>query len=1125
MFSIYTIAFITLFYLGVLFAIAFYGNRKKSPSPIVYSLALGVHCTSWAFFGTTTQASQFGWAFVPTYLGVIIVMLFAFPVVCKVARLCRQFNISSLADFIGIRYQHSHFIAGVITLICFVGVVPYIALQLDAITLMLSLITKDKLAFAPSIGFYVVAFMALFAIIFGTRTLDLTEKHTGLMYTIAFESIIKLLGLLIVGVYVCYYLFNGFFDVFVQASKQTHTTEILQADFSVWIFISHVILGICSMFCLPRQFHINFIENNNESELVLARWLFPLFLLAMSIFVLPIALAGNLLLDTTQYSTDSFALSIPVHFDNEVVAITSFIGGLSGATSMVIVATLALGIMVANSLVTPLWLSTQVTPHLKKSLAPSNILRIRQFTVMLVFSIAYWYHLNISQTAPLVKSGFIALSLLAQMFPALVLGLYWSKANKTAALLSTLSGAVLWVYFILYPSILSSYYFNEIPTDSELSQGFYLAFGVNILVFTAVSMLNRQTPSVINNPFLISETQQSKTPYQIVTNELERLIDKVIPTNLSAAFSSRIERSNTNLLSYAEPSTLAHAERLLSSHIGNAGARILLAAISTNKKDDVHELSHWVEEASQSFQFNHELLQSSVAHIPQGISVINQEMKLIAWNQKYVDMFDYPQQFLKIGMPIIDVLKYNASRGMMNGKEDDRLSVKEQIQRRIDHIKSGSAYKFLRDNTNGNVIEIVGSPLPGGGFVTTYNDISEYIHIQRELQESKQELENRVEQRTAELNIAKLDAEMASTSKTKFLAAAGHDLMQPFNAASLFASMLHQKIQDTETSELTKGLVGALENADQLLSMLLDMTKLESGLIKPHKQAIELNDLLQNLVNEYQVLARQKGLIIHYVPSTVWVISDRRLLNRIIQNLITNAIRYTDHGKILVGVRRRSHANIEICVLDSGRGIADEQKSIIFDEFKQLDKHENNQGLGLGLTIVEKMSALLEHDIKLRSELGRGTQFQVQLERCKNQNPVSKPLYQGSDSETFLKDKSVLLIENEPLIQAAMTTLFTDWGARVLVARDHASAMEVYQNKIDIIIADYHLDNGDNGIDVCKAILAKQDDEGFARSIVVLSTADRTPTLRDEASDLGIMFLPKPVKSLALKRILGKAMK
>lgn len=319
--------------------------------------------------------------------------------------------------------------------------------------------------------------------------------------------------------------------------------------------------------------------------------------------------------------------------------------------------------------------------------------------------------------------------------------------------------------------------------------------------------------------------------------------------------------------------------------------------------------------------------------------------------------------------------------------------------------------------------------------------------------------------------------------------------------------------------------MGALENADQLLSMLLDMTKLESGLIKPHKQAIDLDDLLKNLVNEYQVLARQKGLNIHYVPTNIWVISDRRLLNRIIQNLITNAIRYTDRGKILVGVRRRSLNNVDICVLDSGRGIADEQKSLIFDEFKQLDKHENNQGLGLGLTIVEKMSALLEHDIKVRSELGKGTQFQVQLQRSKNKNPVSAPLNQASQVETFLEGKYVLLIENEPLIQAAMTTLFTDWGARVLVARDHASAMEAYQDNIDIIIADYHLDNADNGIDVCKAVLSRQDADGVARSIVVLSTADRSPELRDEASNLGIMFLPKPVKSLALKRLLGKAMK
>lgn len=1130
MFSIYTIGLITLIYLGVLFAIAFYGNKKRAPSPIVYSLALGIHCTSWAFFGTTTQATQFGWAFVPTYLGVIIVMLFAFPIICKIAKLCRQHNISSLADFIGMRYQHSHIIAGMVTLICFIGVVPYIALQLDAITLMLNLITNDGGSLTPSIGFYVVGLMALFAILFGTRTLDLTEKHTGLMYTIAFESLAKLAGLVIVGVYVCYSLFDGVFDLFIEASQHESTIQILQSDFSIWVFVSHVVLGVCAMFCLPRQFHITFIENNNENELLLARWLFPLFLVCMTIFVLPIALAGNILLDTSQFSTDSFALSIPVSMGNEWVSVTSYIGGLSGATSMVIVATLTMGIMVANSFVTPLWLSTQMSPHLKKNLAPANILRIRQITVILVLSIAYWYHLNISQTAPLVKSGFIALSLLAQMFPTIILGLYWRDAHKFSAILGTLVGASFWGYFILYPSILSSYYFAPPPTDAELAFGFYISFISNIIVFILVSLLTRQfstrdqnrSHAVANNndstAFGIGER---KTNFQIPTNELLGLINRVIPTQLAKAFEKRISLSDAANLAYVEPSVLAHAERLLSSHVGNASARILLAAISINKKEDINELTHWVEQASQNFQFNHELLQSSVAHIPQGISVISSDLSLIAWNQKYIELFDYPKNFLRVGMPLHDILKYNASRGLMD-KEDKALSSEEKIERRLAYISSGSAYKFLRNNQSGRVIEIAGSPLPGGGFVTTYNDISEYIHIQRQLEEAKRDLESRVKQRTAELNSAKLDAEMANTSKTKFLAAAGHDLMQPFNAASLFASMLHQRIKSAANKELTQGLVNALENADQLLSMLLDMTKLESGLIKPNKQAFSLNQLLKNLVSEYAVVAQQKALTINYVETSVWVISDRRLLIRIIQNLISNAVRYTSSGRILVGVRRRKNDLVEICVLDTGSGIADEQKRLIFDEFKQLDNKENNQGIGLGLTIVEKMSQLLKHDVKVRSILGLGTQFSIQLQRSKSQT-IPAVEEETGNSSAFMQSKSVLLIENEPLIAAAMTTLLQEWGATVYAAHDASSAQVHAAFDIDFIIADYHLDNADNGIDVCRSIVLLREQQQLSVPVLLLSTADRSQVIRDQADQLGMIYLPKPIKPVALKRLLQKA--
>ena len=267
MFSLWTVTGLVVFYLLILFALAFWGERRFNDNqqhPFIYSLAMGVHCTSWAFFGTTTQASQYGWAFIPTYLGIILVMFFAFPILRRTAQLCHRHNISSLADFVALHYQKSHFLAALISLICFFGVVPYIALQLNAMTKSVSVITQAKGEWLGDAGLYVTAMMALFAILFGTRNLGLTDKRPGLMLTIAFESIVKLTALIFVGLFVCYGLFDGVFDLLGQAQNHPDARQIIYADSATGVYLSHVLLGICAMFCLPRQFHINFVENNGE---------------------------------------------------------------------------------------------------------------------------------------------------------------------------------------------------------------------------------------------------------------------------------------------------------------------------------------------------------------------------------------------------------------------------------------------------------------------------------------------------------------------------------------------------------------------------------------------------------------------------------------------------------------------------------------------------------------------------------------------------------------------------------------------------------------------------------------------------------------------------------------------
>lgn len=1115
MFSVWTVAAIALCYLLILFIVAFWGDRRfkdNQQHPIVYSLAMGVHCTSWAFFGTTTQAAQYGWAFIPTYLGIILVMLFAFPVLRQIAHVCHRNQISSLADFIGLQFQKSHMLAAMVSILCFFGVVPYIALQLDAVSRGFEIITEQRPSWLANIGMYVTALMALFAILFGTRTISLTDKHPGLMLTIAFESLVKLGALLFIGIFVCYMMFDGLMDVFAQASNNVRGREIIYADNAIGVFVSHVILGICAMFCLPRQFHINFIENNGEQELRTARWVFPLYLVAMTFFVLPIAFAGHILFDLDTVSTDTYALALPVLADNAFATMVSFIGGLSAATSMVIVATLAVGIMISNNLVTPLWLTLQISTGRQHSLKPSTLLFIRRLTVVLVLGIAYLYYLDVSQGSQLVKSGTIAIALLSQTMPIIILGMYWSKGHKVAAQIALVCGALSWFYWLLWPSIKASYYFEPAPTDWQLGQGFLLSLLINLLCFIGLSLLFPNSKKTMKSLYT-----KDRIEYQALkVTKLLALTNKVLESTKQTELSKMINAGQNN--GYANPALIEQVERELAAHVGGASARILLSAVAEKDQVALPELVELVEEASQSFQFNHALLQSSVEHIQQGICVLDQDLNVLACNQRYIEMFDYPVGIVAKGKPIRDLLIYNAKRGMFGSAEN----ATDEIEKRINYMKQGSRYKYIRTHKTGRVVEINGSPLPAGGFVTTYSDITEYIDIQHQLQDAKTGLENRVEKRTRELkevnvalSAAKKEAEFANDSKTKFLAAAGHDLMQPFNAASLFASLLEQKATSKELMDLSHNLVQSLANAEELLTMLLDMTKLESGRLIANKQAFNLSEIMTPLINEFSMIAKEKGLALRYVKTNVIVFSDKKLLRRIVQNLISNAIRYTKTGRILVGIRR-SGEFIKLAICDTGPGIAIENQQVIFEEFSQLNSEHSSHGLGLGLTIVDKISNLLGHTVQLDSVVDKGTCFTVLLPKGKfSTADLNLPQNSSKDVTKLLDKLTVLVVENEQHTLQAITQLLQSWGALVLQASS-INESEQIDSHIDLMLLDYHLDGGETGIQVASHVRAK-----FKRKIPgILNSADRSEKTRNEASRAELHFLPKPLKPPVFKHLI-----
>lgn len=1117
MLSIWTVGSVIAIYLLALFLLAFWGEKRLQDNqqhPILYSLGLGVHCTSWAFFGTASQAAQYGWAIIPTYLGIILTMAFAFPVILRISRLCQQHNVSSLADLIGLKYKNAHLLAAFITLLSFVGVIPYIALQLDAITKSINLITPDTQNNTEQVGLYVAGLMTIFAIVFGTRTLNLTDKHPGLLLTIAVESLIKLVALSVIGIFVCFYLFDGVFDLFTQAATNDAARQVIYADRAPWVYLSHVLLGVCSMFVLPRQFHMNFIELNGEGELKTARWLFPLYLVGMTIFLIPIALAGKILL-APEVTSDTYVLSLPLHSNNIVVSVTAFIGGLSATTSMIIVATLALGVMISNNLITPLWLKVKLRKHNQHSMKPKSILLIRRLTVLVVLSIALWYHLNVSQSAPLVNSGTIAIALLGQCLPILLFGLYWHRSTKIAAFIGLGSGFICWLVFLLYPSLLSSYYFNPPPSDGDLGKGFAIALAANCMTFVITSLLT-YTPSQTNS----SEKDDIQPELSVRIADLMTLTKRVLSEDVHRKLVNQLSASldTVEQHGYASHSLLKRAEQLMSAQVGGPSARILLGTIAQTGDDNLPVLVDWVEEASQSFQFNHEVLQSSVQHIKQGICVLDEQLNLLAWNERYVELFDYPKTYLQAGMPIASVLAYNAKRGLFGDGSD----VSRDIEKRIQFMKEGHIYKHVRRQTDGKVVELNGSPLPAGGYVTTYSDITEYIAIQEALQEAKTALEARVEQRTLELQLAKQEADKANESKTKFLAAAGHDLMQPFNAATLFAAMLAKKTKGSELATLSDGVVNSLNSAESLLSMLLDMTKLDSGVLKAQVTHFDLNDVLQGLVAEFNVIAQQKGLELRYVKTSVSVTSDKKLLRRVIQNLISNAIRYTSSGTVLIGVRRSDSTTITLFVYDTGPGIPEDQQTEIFNEFHQLSNTTASQGLGLGLTIVERFCHLLAHQVSVTSQVGKGSGFSVTLPRSLElQKSVQWHPTPQSDDSKLLADKRVLLVENDAQITQAMYTLLSEWGATVFAASSVDSALEQCPVKTDIVIADYHLDYGETGIDVVKAL----HEQWGSMPLGILITANRSEGIRDEATENELYYLSKPLKPAALKRLIKSKLK
>ncbi|MGO3932371.1 hybrid sensor histidine kinase/response regulator, partial [Rhodopseudomonas pseudopalustris] len=453
-----------LAYIGFLFYIASFGDRlsqrqRERAGGLIYPLSLAIYCTSWTFFGSVGSASRTSADFLAIYVGPILLIGVCTPLLRRVISLAKSQNITSIADFIAARYGKSQRVAATVAIIAIIGSVPYIALQLKAVASSLQTILGEdhKIANIPIVGdiaLIVAMAMALFAVLFGTRRTRATEHQHGLMLAIATESIVKLVAFLAAGLFVTFWMFTPA-DLIEHARKMPEAVRALDSSPSLTTFVTMTVLSFCAFLMLPRQFYVGVVENTNDAEVSRARWMFPLYLIAINLFVIPIALAGLVTFPFGAVDSDMFVLALPIQANATLLSVGVFIGGLSAATAMVIVECVALAVMVSNDLVMPLVLTRRGAPRNDQRSFGDFLLMVRRVAIFVIMILAYLYYRALGNTQ-LAAIGLLSFAAIAQFAPAFFGGLIWRRATAAGAIGGMLIGFATWAYTLFIPSFMES---------------------------------------------------------------------------------------------------------------------------------------------------------------------------------------------------------------------------------------------------------------------------------------------------------------------------------------------------------------------------------------------------------------------------------------------------------------------------------------------------------------------------------------------------------------------------------------------------------------------------------------------------------------------------------------------
>ncbi len=1160
----WTIVLVALAYIGLLFGVAWWGDRRfgeakgqRRPRPLVYALSLAVYCTSWTYFGSVGVASRTGYDFVPVYLGPILMFALGYPLIARIVAIAKRQNIASIADFLAARYGKNEALGAIVALIAVIGIVPYISIQLKALSFSLQTMigpTTVASTTGGSLAFFITMALAAFAVLFGTRHVDATEHQDGLMSAIAVESLVKLGAFVTVGLFVTFAVAGGPSGITALVAASPAATEIFSRapDGSYWLTVT--LLSACSIILLPRQFHVAVVENAHVTDVRRAAWLFPLYLVLINLFVLPIAIVGLTILPNVD--ADTYVLALPVASDARGVALIAFIGGISAATAMVIVECVALAIMVSNNLVVPLVLLLQGEQNMfqvksRESRSPA-LITIRRVIICVILVLSYAYFAAAGNSAAIAQTGLISFAALTQLAPAFFGGLIWHRATARGAMAGILAGFTVWAYTLLIPSFIDSGWISKSYLDEgllgiaalkprqlfglafdPLPHGVFWSLAFNIACYIGFSLM--KAPSRVEQlqaqAFISADLQRGgNSGYRLwrstvamgaVEDVVARYLGREPARAAFADLATRRELADDPSIE-ADIVSLTHAENLIASAVGPASSRLVMALLLERHAKGSRVATQLLDDASTAVQHSRELLQSAIDNVPQGIAVFTRNNELICWNPPFCVLLNIPDSMARVGSPLRGILSHVMEQTGPVSDLGARLSAA------LEHVNGDHAVMREKILATGRVVDVQSGVLPDGGLVLTFIDVSENVEAAEVLRLANETLERRVRERTAELTtlndalaIAKAEAEQANIGKTRFIAAASHDILQPLNAARLFTSTLVEQKAKGQQGQLARNVDQSLEAVEDILATVLDISRFDAGAVKPEISSFRASDILKPLQQEFAPLAQAKGLSLVVVGSSLVLRSDRKLLRRILQNLMSNAITYTSEGRVLVGLKRNGD-HVQIRVHDTGPGIPQSKHGIIFHEFERLSHGASPEkggapGLGLGLSIVERLTRLLGHPMALQSHMGQGSLFSVMVPISEESvaEPVAKrpanPRLSGA-----LSGLHVLAIDNEQSIVDGLAALLGGWGLDVSKALNPVEAM-VADRKPDIIIADYHI-NRDDGL----ALIQELRDLWKDTVPAILITADPSAKLRGEAEAAGVHYLRKPVKPAQLRALMAQ---